>query len=298
MVFIPLLGAATLLILFVSGNNASACVGNLIGARVVSLRSALALEVIGVSAGLGFQGNSMVSAAVNLSDGISQLLITMIIGVTAALFVGAHYVRIPVSLTYVLPMLLVGVSLSFGSYFLHMLVLWTLAPLAALLITPVFTKKLAAVSLKNVWSKVQISKALLLVTSFLFAFVLGANTVGLIVGVEGFNFISVSFAVAAVILGTLFFSAGEIRRISIDVFNLGYTNAMSSMLSATILVEISTLIGVPMSNTVLQTTGVISAGMSYKDKFFSLKPFVLIIASWFLFPGIAAAAGVILHMLL
>jgi len=67
-----LLVVATLLVLLVSGNNAQASIGNLVGARVVRTRTALLIEVAGVSLGLLFQGTSMATAAGHLAKGLSS----------------------------------------------------------------------------------------------------------------------------------------------------------------------------------------------------------------------------------
>ena len=81
------------------------------------------------------------------------------------------------------------------------------------------------------------------------------------------------------------------------MFELGYSNAMSSMLTSAILVEASTLVGVPMANTMVQNTAVFGAGISYKTKFFSTKPFFLLALSWIVFPAAGIAAGVLISLL-
>jgi PiT family inorganic phosphate transporter len=289
-----LLSVATLLILFVSGNNASACVGNLIGARVVQRKTALLVEVVGVSLGLLFQGTSMVKAATNLAKGLSSETTLIVLAITLALFVVAHFSRLPLSLTTVLPALLAGVSLAFSSYFFFMILAWMAAPAAALVITPLITKLAERGGNRSFWTKIEVSKVLLVAVSFLFAFVLGANTIGLIVAVEGFERWAVPLAILAVVIGTFFLSAGEIRRVTSDLFNLGYSNATSSMLTSAVLVEASTLLGIPMANTMLQATAVFGAGSSYKTKFFSAKPFFWVALSWAAFPAVGIAAGVLL----
>jgi PiT family inorganic phosphate transporter len=289
-----LLAVATLLILLVSGNNASACVGNLIGAQVVQRKTALLVEVIGVSLGLLSQGTSMAKAAASLAKGLSSEMILIVLAITLTLFIVAHYTRLPLSLTHVLPALLAGVSLAFGSYFFFMILAWMTAPAAALVATPLITKLAGRGGGKNFWTKIGVSKALLIAVSFLFAFVLGANTIGLIAAVEGFEGWAVPLAIVAVVIGTFFLSAGEIRRVTSDMFNLGYSNAMSSMLTSALLVEVSTLLGIPMANTMLQATAVFGAGASYRTKLFSAKPFFWVALSWAAFPAVGIAAGVLL----
>lgn len=293
-----LLAVATLLILLVSGNNAQASIGNLIGAKVVQARTALLIEVVGVSLGLLVQGTSMTTAATHLAKGLSAETVLVVLTLSLALFLAAHFARIPLSLTHALPALLAGVALAFTSYFFLMILLWMAAPLAALVATPLISRLSAREGTNDFWAKVEFNKVLLILVSFLFAFTLGANTVGLVVAVEGFSGLSVLLAIGGVIVGTFFLSAGEISRVSSGMFDLGYTNAMSSMLTSAILVEASTLIGFPMSNTMVQNSAVFGAGLSYNTRFFSAKSFYLVALSWIVFPAAGVAAGVLISFLL
>ena len=289
-----LLAVATLLILLVSGNNAQACVGNLIGAKVVKTKTALLLEIAGVSLGLLFQGTSMLTAATHLAKGLSSQTVLTLLAITLALFVVAHFARLPLSLTHILPALLAGVSLAFTSYFFLMILSWMAAPAAALVATPLIARLAARPGANDFWAKIEAYKVLLILVSFLFAFTLGANTIGLVVAMEGFGGFAVPLAIVGIVVGTLFLSAGEIRRVSSDLFNLGYSNAMSSMLTSAVLVEASTLVGIPMANTMVQNTAVFGAGLSYKTRFFSAKPFFLVALSWIVFPVAGVAAGVLI----
>jgi PiT family inorganic phosphate transporter len=292
-----LLVVATLLILVVSGNNAQASIGNLIGAKVVRPRTALSIEIVGVSLGLLFQGNRMATAAANLAKGVSSETILVVLTLTLALFVVAHFARLPLSLTHTLPALLVGVALAFTPYFFLMILAWMAAPAAALVATPLIARLAAKPGANEFWEKIEVYKALLILVSFIFAFTMGANTIGLIVAVEGFGGLAVPLAIVGVVVGTFFLSAGEIRRVTSDMFDLGYSNAMSSMLTSAILVEASTLVGIPMANTMVQNTAVFGAGLSYKTRFFSAKPFFLVALSWVVFPAAGIAAGALIALM-
>jgi inorganic phosphate transporter, PiT family len=292
-----LLAVATLLILLVSGNNAQASIGNLIGAKVVQTRTALLVEVAGVSLGLLLQGTSMATAAAHLAKGLSSETILLVLTITLALFAIAHVARLPLSLTHTLPALLAGVALAFTPYFFLMILAWMAAPAAALVATPLIARLAARSGANDFWSKIEVYKALLILVSFMFAFTLGANTIGLIVAVEGFGGLAVPLAIVGVVVGTFFLSAGEIRRVTSDMFDLGYSNAMSSMLTSAILVEASTLVGIPMANTMVQNTAVFGAGLSYKTRFFSAKPFYLVALSWIVFPAAGITTGVLIALL-
>jgi len=292
-----LLAVSTLLIVLVAGNNAQASIGNLIGAKVVQTRTALSIEVVGVSLGLLLQGNSMATAATNLARGLSSEMVLVVLTITLGLFAVAHVARLPLSLTHTLPALLAGVALAFTPYFFYMVLAWMAAPLAALVATPLIARLAAKPGANNFWAKIEAFKVLLILVSFTFAFTLGANTIGLVVAVEGFGGLAIPLAIAGVVVGTVFLSAGEIRRVTSDLFDLGYSNATSSMLTSAILVEVSTLVGIPMANTMVQNTAVFGAGLSYRTKFFSAKPFFMVAISWIVFPAAGIAAGVLISQL-
>ena len=169
-----LLAVATLLILLVSGNNAQASIGNLIGAKVVQTRTALVIEVVGVSLGLLFQGTSMATAATHLAKGLSSEMVLTVLTITLALFATAHYARLPLSLTHTLPALLAGVALAFTPYFFFMILAWMAAPAAALFATPLIARLAAKLGSNDFWAKFEVYKALLIMVSFMFAFTLGA----------------------------------------------------------------------------------------------------------------------------
>jgi inorganic phosphate transporter, PiT family len=293
-----LLVIATLLILLVSGNNAQASIGNIIGAKVLRARTALLVEVAGVSLGLVAQGSSMTTAAGHLAEGLSSQTVLIVLTLALGLFIVAHFARLPLSLTHILPALLAGVALAFTSYFFLMVLAWMAAPVAALVASPMIARLAAKPGANNFWDKIEVYKALLILVSFVFAFTLGANTIGLIVAVEGSGGAAIPLAILGVVIGTFFLSAGEIRRVSSGMFNLGYSNAMSSMLTSAILVEASTLVGIPMANTMVQNTAVFGAGLTHKTRLFSARPFALLALSWIVFPVAGIAVGVLVRSIL
>ena len=151
-----LLADATLLILLVSGNNAQASNGNLIGAKVVRVRTALLVEVAGVSLGLLLQGTSMGTAARNLARGLSPGTVLVVLTITLALFIVAHFARLPLSLTHTLPALLAGVAFAFTPYFFLMILAWMAAPAAALVATPVIARGASRLGTNDLWAKIEV----------------------------------------------------------------------------------------------------------------------------------------------
>ena len=135
---------------------------------------------------------------------------------------------------------------------------------------------------------------MLIVLAFSTSYVLGANTIGLIVATGGFDLTTVVVAIVAIFIGAFYLSAGEIRRVSQELFLMRYPNAMTTLLTSTVLVEAATIFNIPLSNTQALSAAVFGTGISYKSKFVSLKPFLLIVLSWIIAPLLSFAIGLII----
>ena len=166
--------------------------------------------------------------------------------------------------------------------------------MVALVFGFVFLRTINKVRVQDVWRRITLYKTLLIACSFLAAYVLGANTVGWIVAMGGFDPLTVFTAVPAILLGCVLLSGGEIRRVGQDLFSMRYANALASLLVSTVLVEFATLFAIPLSSTQALSAGVLGAGSSYKNKLISLRPFMVIVAVWIIVPIISFLIGFIL----
>ena len=140
-------------------------------------------------------------------------------------------------------------------------------------------------------SKITRTDPTLIVLAFTTSYVLGANTLGLIVATGGFNLVAVVVAVVAIFVGTFFLSAREIRRVSEELFLMRYPNATATLATSTLLVEVATLLNIPLSNTQALSAAVFGVGISYKSKFVSVKPFLVIVLSWVVAPLLSFVIG-------
>jgi inorganic phosphate transporter, PiT family len=114
---------------------------------------------------------------------------------------------------------------------------------------------------------------------------------GLIVATGGFNYATVAAAVAAIFIGSFFLGAGAIRRVGEEFYLMRYSNATVALAASTILVITASFLNIPLSNTQTTTAAVFGAGMSYKSKFLSLKPYLTIIVSWVVAPLLSFTIG-------
>ena len=289
-------------VMLVSGNNLSACVGPAIGSRVISRRFGMLLGAAGFSLGLIIQGIGM-TRTVNmlLPSGTLQFQAEALL-VAIIIFVIADLIRAPVSVSMSLVGLFAGLSLATGAsrdgvYVAEVVGMWIAAPLIAIVFSFYLIREINRSPPKNIWRRLQTYKILLIVLAFSTSYVLGANTIGLIVATGGFGFATVVAAIIAIFIGTFFLSAGEIRRVSQELFLMRYPNAMSTLLTSAILVEAATIFTIPLSNTQALSSAVFGASLSYKSKFVSLKPFLITMSTWIIAPLLSFTIGLIIGIL-
>ncbi len=148
------------------------------------------------------------------------------------IFVVADLIRAPVSVSMSLVGLFAGLSIANGAltngvYVAEVVAMWVAAPLIAIVFSFYLIRIINRTPPKNIWRRLQIYKILLIVLAFSTSYVLGANTIGLIVATGGFSLTTVVAAIVAIFIGAFFLSAGEIRRVSQELFLMRYPNAMT-----------------------------------------------------------------------
>ncbi len=286
-------------VMLVSGNNLSACVGPAVGSRIITKRFGMMLGAVGFSIGLLVQGAGM-TKTVNLllPSGAVQFRAEALL-VAILIFVIADLIRAPLSVSMSLVGMLAGLSVAegaftSGAYVAEVALMWVAAPLIALALSFYFIRFINRSKPKNFWRRLQIYKILLITLALSTSYVLGANTLGLIVATGGFSLPMEGLAVAAIFVGAFFLSAGEIRRVSEELFLMRYPNATATLLTSTFLVEAATLVNIPLSNTQALSAAVFGAGVSYRSKFVSVKPFLVIVLGWVVAPLLSFGIGLVL----
>ena len=286
-------------VMLVAGNNLSACVGPAVGSRIISKRFGMLLGAAGFSLGLIAQGAGM-AKTVNLllPSGVLQFRAEALL-VAILIFVIADLIRAPMSVSMSLVGVLAGLSIAEGAfksgiYVAEVAFMWVAAPLIAIAFSFYILRILNRSKPKNFWHRLQIHKILLIALALSTSYVLGANTLGLIVATGGFSLSMVALAVVAIFIGTFLLSAGEIRRVSEELFLMRYPNATTTLLTSTVLVEAATLLRIPLSNTQALSAAVFGAGISYRSKLVSIKPFLIIVLSWVVAPLLSFSIGLLL----
>jgi len=296
LILLVLVFLATML---VAGNNLSACIGPAVGSRILTKRFGMLLGAIGFSTGLLVQGSYMIKSVTTLLPNATSMLRAEAMLVAVVVFVFAYKIRAPMSLSMSLVGLLAGLSIAGESpanslFVLEVVLTWVIVPIASFALAFYLIRFLTRDWPGNFWRRLQEYKVLLIVLSFFSAYVTGANTLGLIVAVGGFDIYAILAALVAIFIGSFFLSEGAIRRVSQELFLMRYANATATLLTSTFLMEIATLFNIPLSITQATSTAVFGIGVSYKTKFVTSKPFLKIIAAWIIVPLSSFAIGILI----
>lgn len=291
-----------LAVALVAGNNLSACVGPAVGARILTKRAGALLGASGFAAGLLVQGAGMANSINAFMPMTSIEFQIKILTAGIVIFIIAHLARLPLSFSMSLVGLLAGYTIASNTttqmpFMTKTITMWIIAPLLAMIMAYYLIRYINNRPVKDIWRRIRFYKALLLVLAFSTAYVSGANTLGLIVATAGFSGVTVAAAVGAIFVGSLFLGQGTIRRVSEEFYRMRYSNATVALATSSILVEIAALLNIPLSNTQTTTAAVFGAGISYKTKYLSLKPYTIIVLGWIVAPVLSFAIGYLLFYL-
>jgi len=286
-------------IMLVSGNNLSVCTGPAIGSRILSKNFGILLGAVGFTIGLITQGSVMEKSVNILLPNLTAVIQSEALLVTILIFVIADFIRVPLSYTMSLTGLLAGLSIAGGTstnqgFLIQTIVMWAVAPLVTVIFVFFVLKIFHSNFTQDVWRRLKIYKIMIIILSFSTSYVLGANTLGLIVATGGINIITLISAVIAIFLGSFYLSSGEIKRVSQELFLMRYPNTTVTLFSSTVLVEIATIFRIPLSNTQTLSAAVFGAGISYKTKLMSSKPFLKIVAGWIIASLLSLVIGIII----
>ncbi len=273
-----------ILVVLVSGNNLSISVGPIISGRIVGKRTGVLLTILGYASGFLLQGSI-------LRNGVSKLipfgstLVPAIFIISIVVFIIAHRKRVPESLSITFISALIGVGLAYGTLNLEfvseILAFWIAAGVISLILAFLGLRAVQKMLYRDkVWKSIRTVRVLLILLSFITAFTLGANTIGVIASVLQPSWYTYTTILLGIVIGSVYLSAGELRRIGDEILTLRYANALVSQLVAAAFVELATLLSIPLSNTQMLTTTIYGTGMSYKEKLLSKKPAVQIAYIW------------------
>ena len=274
----------------VGGNNLSACCGPLIGSGMVNRRTGILIAITGYLLGLVIEGPKLfrvreIFLPIDTTTGTFSILLASLV-----VFLGGELSRIPLSLSKALTGAILGVSIALGTfnssgYLILILAFWFLVPLIATVLGILLVGLDDRLSPRNLWLKLSLLKTGLLAVSFLSAYVLGSNTLGLIAGVisNQNSYATVAVGLGAV-AGTFVLGRGALRRLTEGIYSLRYPNAFFSQLIGSATVELANQLGVPLSITETVSSGIIGSGLARRMRMMNARNVFLIISSWIISP--------------
>ncbi len=288
----------------VAGNNLPVCAGTVISGRILRKRQGIAIAALGYASGFLIEGGFVRSGIYSIIYPIMGQVAISALLVAAVIFVIAHLFKVPQSLSIILMASLLGAGIGHAAsirwaFAALLLLLWALFALLSLLLPVLLMRLLRRRMLEgSIWYELRGVKMLLILLSFLAAFTLGANTIGIIYALipsGATTALGIAIAVAA---GSFLFSSGEIKTLGDEILPLRYLNAIVTQFTSVVFVEASTLIGMPLSNTQTFTAGLYGTALSYKSRLLLKKPTLLILATWTLTAFLSLAGGYIaVHIL-
>jgi len=283
---ISILILSFILIALVSGNNLPVCSGSIIGSRIVSRRNGVLIAIIGYILGLLLEGDMLRNGVHAVLPFKSEQSIIIAFTVAIFIFLIAHKMRVPQSLSVNFTSILLGISMAMhlpiNWLFLSFIILfWIIAPIISIVaMRPLMHKTYSLVKKKRIWPTINLIRLLLILFSFFAAFTLGANTLGLLYATMPKGLYSLLAALLGIIFGSLLLSGGELRRIGNEIISLRYINALNSQIISVLLVELAVLLSIPLSNSQTFIASIYGSGLSYKNRILLRSPIKSIAITW------------------
>ncbi len=251
------------------GNNFSTCLGASLGAGITKLTNAIAIALAGILLGTileGFKLSNVLSQRLLpglSSSGLFAILVSslMVMALVTAL-------RVPISLSQVMVGGVWGVGLATGvpvdgTYSVEVLASWMASPVVAYVASAIVERAVLQLgqNARDVITLNRLYASLTLIAGFYAAYTLGANTVGLLVGLFPKSvgdplLLSLILSLSAA-AGVAFLSRGTVRSVADNLVGLNPSTALSAQFGGALSVHLFTQLGLPVS-----VSQVVIGGMS------------------------------------
>jgi len=294
-----------MLSIVLGANNFSTCLGASLGAGIVRLRNAATIASVGIFLGVLLEGNKLS----NVFDGqmLTGLSVQGLVAVllsTLLVMAIVTILHVPLSLSQVMIGAGWGFALAAGAqigydYSVEVIASWLLSPAVAFTISAlieIMVLRLGA-KIKDIITLNRAYATLTLVAGFYAAYTLGANTLGLVVGLfpSGLEVrlsLSLIFSIAAIV-GIFSLSKGTTRSVADNLVGLNPSAALSAQFGGALSVHIFTQLGLPVSISQVVIGGMTGAASVKQIAIINKKIMRDIMAGWTIGP----IAGAILTFL-
>ena len=294
---------AFLLVALIAGNTIPGCVGSIISAKILRFRTGVFIAIIGYILGFVIEGSLLQKTFAALMPVKAYSLVIIALMVATVIFLIVHRLRVSISLTVTFTMTVVGISLAYGhgislSFAALIVLFWIFVAIISFLLTALAIRSVPSLlNGRHLWPALKTIRVLLIVVSFLTAFSIGGNMIGLVfASVNGYA--DPTIILLGIIFGSIFFSAGELRRLGNEILPVRYLNALISQAMAFGLVEIATLASMPLSVNQVVTSSLYGAGLGYKTRLIRRRPRSTIITTWLITALASFGLGYLLTYLL
>lgn len=295
---ILILASLGLLVCSILGaNNASACFGASVGAGLAKYSILAGVAALGAFLGVLLEGPKLSKA---ISGGIltleidANLLWTIMITIFIVITIATIF-HLPLSLSEALIGSAIGIglerqmSLNLG-FTLTIFISWLINPFFAAILSAIIHKIMThyIYKIKNLLTLNYIYVTFSLSLSFYVAYVLGANTVGLINGLYA-SFISkawigaVMFG-AATAMGIFFLSRGITKSVGKEIIGISPLSALVAQMSGALTIHFFTQLGIPVSVTQALIGGIFGIGLAKTMVLVNKRMIQGIIMGWALAP--------------
>jgi phosphate/sulfate permease len=295
-----------MLSVILGANNFSTCLGASLGARIIKLSNAMMISSAGVFLGTlleGYKLSNVLDGRILPTLSASGLLVilfgSMVVMTIVTIF------RLPLSLSQVAVGAAWGIGLSKGvqvgtAYSFGVMASWISSPMLAFLGSAAIETVVLRLGQKTsgVITLNRLYADLTLIAGFYAAYTLGANTVGLVVGLfpPGLGdhlSLSVVFAGAAV-FGMFFLSRGTVRSVAENLVGLNPSTALSAQFGGALSAHLFTQLGVPVSISQVVIGGMEGAASVKRIAITNKRLLQQIAAGWTIGPLAGAAISFLL----
>ncbi|MBC7113887.1 MAG: inorganic phosphate transporter [Candidatus Methanomethyliales bacterium] len=295
----------SIMLVITGANNASNSAGTVAGSKITSYRNGILIFILGITAGAVLEGWKLSNAVQGkaLQGALDTFSLEVVMGVTFATLVLATTLRLPLPITQALYGASLGSALYVGipidwSNVTGVFLSWIATPVSAMFIAYVLTKVTSRLTFNGVQEAVVTYGFLTIATSFYTAYALGANTLGLIVGVVGTDLGSLQaliLAVVATALGGFLMGERVSRTVGEGMASLGPATGFSSQLSAALVVHLFTQAGIPVSISHSVIGGVLGGGLGKGLHALGKGLLARLVILWTLVPGFSLVMAWIMH---
>ena len=301
-----ILALGTVLSAVLGGNNFSTCLGASFGAGIIKLSDAMLIASAGVLMGTvleGYKLSNVLGRQILPSLSTSGIVVILVSGLSVMVIV--TLLHLPLSLSQVLVGAAWGIALATGvqiggAYSVTVVASWALSPALGFLVSAIVENTVLRLGrkAKDVLALNRTYANLTLLAGFYAAYTLGANTIGLVVGLVSPSVgsrlvVSLLFSAAAII-GILFLSVGTVRSVADNLVGLNPSSALSAQFGGALSVHIFTQLGLPVSISQVVIGGMSGAASAKRMAITNKRIIQQVIVGWTIGPLTGAIVAFLL----